>query len=61
VEGTFSHSFVITELTGPNWVATGDAEKTQNRQKDRKLGPGVLGAQVETHNTHCIFSVILFI
>jgi hypothetical protein len=28
-----------------------DAEGTQDSQTDRKLGPGVLGAQVEKHNS----------
>jgi hypothetical protein len=41
---------------------TGDAERTKDRQTDRKLGPGVLGAWVEMHNPHCFFiSINLFI
>jgi hypothetical protein len=67
----FSHSLLLN-LTGPKWVATEDSERTQDTQTDRKLGPGVLGAQVETHNSliasflyyslHllCLFSLSLF-
>jgi hypothetical protein len=54
----FSHSLVILNLTGPNWVAVGDAEKMQDRQTDRKLGSGVLSAQVEMHKPHCFFSLL---
>jgi hypothetical protein len=43
---------LLLNLTGANWVAMGDAEKTQDRQTDRKLGPGVLGTWVEMHNPH---------
>jgi hypothetical protein len=34
------------DLTG----ATGDAERTKDRQTCRKLGLGVLGAWMKTHN-----------
>jgi hypothetical protein len=37
----------------------GDAEKTKDIQTDRKLGPGVLDAWVETHSPHCFFSLLL--
>jgi hypothetical protein len=46
---------LLLNLIGTNWVVTGDAEKTQERQTDRKLGPSVLGAWVEMHNPHCSF------
>jgi hypothetical protein len=32
----FSHTWLLPNLIGTNWAATGDAERTQNRQKDRK-------------------------
>jgi hypothetical protein len=32
---------LLLNLTGANWVATGDAERTQDRQTDRKFGPGI--------------------
>jgi hypothetical protein len=42
---------VTTEPNWPQLRAMGDAERTQDRQTDRKLGPGVLGAWVEMHNS----------
>jgi hypothetical protein len=30
---------------------TGDAERTNDKETCIKLGPGVLGAQMETHNS----------
>jgi hypothetical protein len=47
----FSSPLVTIE---PNWgylAATGDAEKTKDRHTDKKLGAGVLGTQMETHNS----------
>jgi hypothetical protein len=37
-----------------------DAERTQDRQTDRKLGPGVLGAQMETHSSLIASFLYLF-
>jgi hypothetical protein len=48
----------LLNLAGANWAVTGDAERTKDKEKDRKLGTGVLGAQVETHNHHFIFSLL---
>jgi hypothetical protein len=44
-------SFLSPVSTESNWAVTGDAERIQDRQTDRKLGPGVLGAWMETHNS----------
>jgi hypothetical protein len=64
MERAFSRSLAgasflpLLVITKPNWEVTGDAERTQDRQTDRKLGPGLLSAQVETHNPHCFFSLL---
>jgi hypothetical protein len=52
---SFVSLLVITELTVPNWAAMGDSEKTQDTQIDRKLGPDVLRAWVETHTLFASF------
>jgi hypothetical protein len=54
----FSRSWLLlTLLTGLNWGAIGDSEKTHNRQK---VGSGVLGARVEMHNPHLLlFSIFI--
>jgi hypothetical protein len=60
VGASFFLLLVIAEpfwgLTGPRW----EMQKGHRIDRHRKLGPGVLGAQVETHNPHCFFSVSLF-
>jgi hypothetical protein len=44
----FLTPLLLLNLVGPNWAVTGEAERTQDRQTDRHLGPGVLGTWVET-------------
>jgi hypothetical protein len=51
----FLAPLLLLNLTGANWAATGDARRTQDRQTDRKLGPGVLGARVEMHSSLMAF------
>jgi hypothetical protein len=57
-EASFFSLLLLPNLTGANWVATGDAERTKDRQTDRKLGPDVLGTQVEMHNPSGFFSLL---
>jgi hypothetical protein len=72
-EASFFLLLLLLDLSGPNWVVMGDAERTKDRQTDRqKVGPGVLGTWVETLNSliasflyyslHllCCFSLSLF-
>jgi hypothetical protein len=35
MERAFSRSWLLLNLTGPNWAAAGDEEKTQDRQTER--------------------------
>jgi hypothetical protein len=57
-EWASSHSWLLLNLNRANWVVIGDAEKTQDRQTDRKLGPDLLGTQVEMHNAQYFFSLM---
>jgi hypothetical protein len=65
----FSCSFVgasflsLLVITEPNWGLTGGDWRCRKKkgQTDRqKVGSGVLGAWMETHNSHCFFSLSLF-
>jgi hypothetical protein len=55
---------VTTESNWDKLGATGDAERTNDRQTCIKLGPGVLGTRVETHNSFIafllLFALLLF-
>jgi hypothetical protein len=52
---------LLLNLTGANWAAMGDAERTKDRQKDRqKVGSDVLGAQMEMHSSLIAFLSLLF-
>jgi hypothetical protein len=56
----FSCSWLLLNLTGANWAAMGDAERTQNRQTDRKIGARCSGcSDGDTQQPHC-FSLSLF-
>jgi hypothetical protein len=33
LERAFSHSWLLLNITGANWAAMGDAERTKDRQK----------------------------
>jgi hypothetical protein len=63
LEWDFSHSCLLLNLTGPNCAATGDAEKTQNRQTDRqKVGARCVGhSGRDIQPSLLLFSIILFI
>jgi hypothetical protein len=53
----FSHSLLLLNLTGANWVATGDAEKTQDRQTENGIRcAGCLGGDAQ--QPHCFFSLL---
>jgi hypothetical protein len=53
-----SSSSLLLNLTGANWGLL-EIQK-RNRIDRQKVGSGVLGAWVETHNPHCFFSLTLF-